>query len=142
MDSPLTAAPGSSLCGPLRCKSTILGYPGTLGAGFMDYLIADGTVVPREQQRHYSEKIAYLPGSFLPFDSRYAIADRTFSREELGLPSSGFVFCCFNNSYKILPEVFDRWMRILGRTENSVLWLQQVDRRLPRICASRRPSAA
>jgi predicted O-linked N-acetylglucosamine transferase (SPINDLY family) len=104
-----------------------LGYPGTLGAGFMDYLIADGMVVPREQQRHYAEKIAYLPDSFLPFDSSYAIADRAFSREELGLPSSGFVFCCFNNSYKILPEVFDRWMRILSRTGNSVLWLQQAD---------------
>jgi predicted O-linked N-acetylglucosamine transferase (SPINDLY family) len=104
-----------------------LGYPGTLGAGFMDYLIADGMVVPREQQRHYVEKIAYLPGSFLPFDSRYAIADKTFSREELGLPSGGVVFCCFNNSYKILPEVFDRWMRILSRTKNSVLWLQQAD---------------
>ena len=102
-----------------------LGYPGTLGAEFMDYLIADGTVVPRAQRAHYAEKIAYLPGSFLPFDSSYAIADRTFAREELGLPPGGFVFCCFNNSYKILPEVFDRWMRILGRTENSVLWLQQ-----------------
>jgi predicted O-linked N-acetylglucosamine transferase (SPINDLY family) len=104
-----------------------LGYPGTLGAGFMDYLIADGIVVPREQQRHYAEKIAYLPNSFLPFDSSYVIADRTFSRDELGLPPSGFVFCCFNNSYKILPEVFDRWMRILSRTGNSVLWLQQAD---------------
>ncbi len=104
-----------------------LGYPGTMGAGFMDYLIADGTVVPREQQAHYAEKIAYLPGSFLPFDSGYAIADRTFTREELGLPASGLVFCCFNNSYKILPEVFDRWMRILKRTENSVLWLQHAD---------------
>jgi predicted O-linked N-acetylglucosamine transferase (SPINDLY family) len=102
-----------------------LGYPGTLGGGFIDYLIADGMVVPREQQRHYVEKIAYLPGSLLPFDSRYAIAKRTFSREELGLPSKGFVFCCFNTSYKILPEVFDRWMRILSRTGNSVLWLQQ-----------------
>jgi predicted O-linked N-acetylglucosamine transferase (SPINDLY family) len=104
-----------------------LGYPGTLGAEFMDYLIADGTVVPRAQRAHYAEKIAYLPGSFLPFDSSYAIADRTFAREELRLPSGGFVFCCFNNSYKILPEVFDRWMRILARTENSVLWLQQAD---------------
>ena len=104
-----------------------LGYPGTLGDGFMDYLIADGMVVPREQQRHYTEKIAYLPGSFLPFDSRYTISDRTFSREELGLPSGGVVFCCFNNNYKILPEVFDRWMRILSRTGNSVLWLQQAN---------------
>jgi predicted O-linked N-acetylglucosamine transferase (SPINDLY family) len=104
-----------------------LGYPGTLAAGFMDYLIADGTVVPREQQRHYAEKIAYLPNSFLPFDSSYAISDRAFAREELGLPSGKFIFCCFNTIYKILPEVFDRWMRILSRTGNSVLWLQQCD---------------
>ena len=104
-----------------------LGYPGTLGAEFIDYLIADGTVVPRAQRAHYAEKIAYLPASFMPFDSSYAIADRTFAREELGLPPGDFVFCCFNNSYKILPEVFDRWMKILGRTENSVLWLQQGD---------------
>jgi predicted O-linked N-acetylglucosamine transferase (SPINDLY family) len=102
-----------------------LGYPGTMGAGFMDYLIADGTVVPRELQKHYLEKIAYLPGSFLPFDSSYPIGEKVFTREELGLPSRGFVFCCFNNTYKILPSVFDRWMRILSRTENSVLWLQQ-----------------
>jgi predicted O-linked N-acetylglucosamine transferase (SPINDLY family) len=102
-----------------------LGFPGTMGAGFMDYLLADGMVVPRAQQRHYAEKIAYLPNSFMPFDSSYAIADKKFTRQELGLPSNGFVFCCFNNSHKILPDVFDRWMRILGRTENSVLWLQQ-----------------
>jgi predicted O-linked N-acetylglucosamine transferase (SPINDLY family) len=104
-----------------------LGYPGTMGADFMDYLIADGTVVPRAQQRHYAEKIAYLPDSFLPFDSSYAIAERVFTREELGLPSEGVVFCCFNSGYKILPEVFDRWMGILGRTAGSVLWLQGTD---------------
>jgi predicted O-linked N-acetylglucosamine transferase (SPINDLY family) len=104
-----------------------LGYPGTTGAGFMDYLIADGMVVPRAQQTHYSEKIVYLPGSFLPFDSSYAIAERAFTRAELRLPSKGVVFCCFNNSYKIVPAVFDRWMRILGRTEGSVLWLQQAN---------------
>jgi predicted O-linked N-acetylglucosamine transferase (SPINDLY family) len=106
---------------------SFLGYPGTMGARFMDYLIADGMVVPRAHQPHYAEKIVYLPGSFLPFDSSYAIADRTFAREELGLPTRGFVFCCFNNSYKITPEVFDRWMRILSRTENGVLWLQRAD---------------
>ena len=104
-----------------------LGYPGTMGAGFMDYLLADGVVIPREQQRHYAEKIAYLPNSFIPFDASYAIADRKFTRAELGLPANEFVFCCFNNSYKILPEVFDHWMRILGRTGNSVLWLQQAN---------------
>jgi protein O-GlcNAc transferase len=106
---------------------SFLGYPGTMGAGFMDYLIADGMVVPSAYQSHYTEKIVYLPGSFLPFDSGYAIADRTFAREELGLPSTGFVFCCFNNSNKITPEVFERWMRILSRSEPGVLWLQQAN---------------
>jgi predicted O-linked N-acetylglucosamine transferase (SPINDLY family) len=102
-----------------------LGYPGTMGAQFMDYLIADGVVIPRAQQAHYAEKIVYLPNSFMPFDSSYAISDRLFDREELGLPPTGFVFCCFNNNYKIMPEIFDRWMRILSRVEGSVLWLSQ-----------------
>jgi protein O-GlcNAc transferase len=83
--------------------------------------------VPRSQQKYYAEKIAYLPGSFLPFDSSYAIAERVFTRAELGLPPEGVVFCCFNSSYKILPEVFGRWMRVLSRTEGSVLWLPAAD---------------
>jgi protein O-GlcNAc transferase len=104
-----------------------LGYPGTMGAQFMDYLIADGTVIPRAQQAHYMEKIVYLPNSFMPFDSSYAISDRMFTREEVGLPSTGFVFCCFNNNNKITPAVFDRWMRTLTRVEGSVLWLSQAN---------------
>jgi predicted O-linked N-acetylglucosamine transferase (SPINDLY family) len=100
-----------------------LGYPGTMGAGYMDYLIGDRTVIPREYHDHYVEKIIYLPGSFIPFDSSYAVADKTFMRQELGLPPEGFVFCCFNNAFKITPAVFDRWMRILARVEDSVLWL-------------------
>jgi protein O-GlcNAc transferase len=103
-----------------------LGYPGTMGAPFMDYLIADGTVVPRARQACYAEKIVYLPDSFLPFDAGYRIADRRFTREILGLPEAGFVYCCFNNSHKILPETFDRWMRVLRRTD-GVLWLQRTD---------------
>lgn len=104
-----------------------LGYPGTMGAGFMDYLIADSTVIPRALQGEYAEKIVYLPGSFMPFDSSYAIAEKTFTREQLGLPAAGFVYCCFNNSFKLTPNVFDHWMRILTRTENSVLWLAQTN---------------
>jgi protein O-GlcNAc transferase len=104
-----------------------LGYPGTMGARFMDYLVADGTVIPRSQQAHYAEKIVYLPNSFMPFDSGYAISEEIFTREEVGLPSAGFVFCCFNNNYKIMPAVFDRWMRILSRVEGSVLWLSQAN---------------
>jgi predicted O-linked N-acetylglucosamine transferase (SPINDLY family) len=100
-----------------------LGYPGTMGAGYMDYLVADRTVIPHAQQQHYLEKIIYLPDSFIPFDSTYAVSDKVFTRQELGLPPEGFVFCCFNNTFKITPEVFDVWMRILTRSEKSVLWL-------------------
>jgi predicted O-linked N-acetylglucosamine transferase (SPINDLY family) len=96
-----------------------------MGAEYMDYLIGDRTVVPEAQQRHYSEKIVYLPDSYLPHDSSRTISERVFRREELGLSPTGFVFCCFNNSYKITPDTFDGWMRILSRVENSVLWLSQ-----------------
>jgi predicted O-linked N-acetylglucosamine transferase (SPINDLY family) len=104
-----------------------LGYPGTMGAKYMDYLVADRTLIPRAHQDQYAEKIIYLPDSFIPFDSSYAIADKTFTRQELGLPSDAFVFCCFNNAFKITPPIFDSWMRILGRAENSVLWLSQAN---------------
>jgi predicted O-linked N-acetylglucosamine transferase (SPINDLY family) len=100
-----------------------LGYPGTMGAGYMDYLIADRTVVPNQSRRHYAEKIIYLPHTYQVNDTRRAIADRTFTRIELGLPPTGFVFCCFNNNYKITPDTFDRWTRILRRVDGSVLWL-------------------
>jgi len=102
-----------------------LGYPGTMGAPYFDYLIADATLVPPAHQQHYSERVVYLPNSYQPNDTRRPIADRQFSREALGLPTNGFVFCCFNNSYKIAPATFDTWMRILGRVGGSVLWLLQ-----------------
>lgn len=102
-----------------------LGYAGTMGADYMDYLIADGTVVPEGHESYYAEKIVRLPNSFLPHDSGRVIASTVYSRDELGLPATGFVFCSFNNSYKITPEVFDSWMRILARVPNSVLWLSQ-----------------
>jgi protein O-GlcNAc transferase len=102
-----------------------LGYAGTTGADYMDYLIGDRVVIPEEQRRHYTEKIVYLPNSFLPHDSTRAIATNVFTRADLGLPSTGSIFCCFNNNYKITPNTFDSWMRILKRAENSVLWLSQ-----------------
>jgi predicted O-linked N-acetylglucosamine transferase (SPINDLY family) len=76
---------------------------------------------------HYAEKIIYLPDSFIPFDSGYTVANKTFTREELGLPLHGFVFCCFNNAHKITPTIFDSWMKILMRTDASVLWLPQAN---------------
>ncbi|MDP3011048.1 MAG: tetratricopeptide repeat protein [Methylococcales bacterium] len=100
-----------------------LGYLGTMGADYINYLLADSTLIPAEHQAGYSEKIAYLPHSFQVNDSTLAIADRVFTRTELGLPEQGFVFCCFNNQYKITPAVFDSWMRILHQVDGSVLWL-------------------
>jgi predicted O-linked N-acetylglucosamine transferase (SPINDLY family) len=100
-----------------------LGYPGTMGAPYMDYLIADRVLVPAASQSHYTEKIIHLPHSYQVNDARRRIAEKVFTRAELGLPPTGFVFCCFNNSYKILPPTFDRWMRLLVRVPDSVLWL-------------------
>jgi predicted O-linked N-acetylglucosamine transferase (SPINDLY family) len=100
-----------------------LGFPGTMGADYMDYLIADPTVIPKESQQHYSEKIAYLPHAYQPNDSKRQIAEVSFTRAQLGLPESGFVFCCFNNNYKITPSTYDAWMRILKAVDGSVLWL-------------------
>ena len=100
-----------------------LGYPGTMGAEYIDYLIADKTLIPIESQQHYSEKIVYLPYSYQVNDAQRKISDKVFTRSELGLPESWFVFCCFNNNYKITPNTFDLWMKILGQVTGSVLWL-------------------
>ncbi len=99
-----------------------LGYLGTTGAPYIDYLIADRTIVPRECRPHYAEKIAWIP-AYQANDSKRAISDRVFTREESGLPRSGFVFCNFNNNYKITPEIFSGWMRILRQVEGSALFL-------------------
>jgi predicted O-linked N-acetylglucosamine transferase (SPINDLY family) len=100
-----------------------LGYPGTVGAPYMDYLIADRTLVPERSQQHYSEKIVYLPGSYQVNDRKRRISERIYTRAEVGLPEQGFVFCCFNNNYKITPVMFDSWVRILNAVPGSVLWL-------------------
>jgi predicted O-linked N-acetylglucosamine transferase (SPINDLY family) len=100
-----------------------LGYPGTLGASYMDYLIADQILIPAESQAYYSEKIAYLPNSYQVNDRKRVISSRCFSKQELGLPEEGFVFCCFNNNFKITPSMLDTWVRILNAVEGSVLWL-------------------
>jgi len=109
---------------PAPIQVNYLGYPSTMGAGFMDYLIADPTLIPPSQQKDYIEKIVYLPDSYMPNDdSRRTISDKVFGRAEVGLPENGFVFCCFNNSYKLTPGIFDCWARILKAVEGSVLWL-------------------
>lgn len=100
-----------------------LGFPGTLGAGFMDYIIADPHVLPAEHRRFYSEKVVWLPHCYQANDDRREIAAQGLTRDDCRLPLDGVVFCCFNNAYKITPEVFDIWMRILDAVDGSVLWL-------------------
>lgn len=100
-----------------------LGYPGSMGADGIDYIIADPVVIPPSSRDFYSEQVIYLPGSYQPNDDQRAIAETGATRADFGLPEDGFVFCCFNHTYKICPKVFDIWMRLLDRTEGSVLWL-------------------
>jgi len=99
-----------------------IGYLGTMGAEYYDYLLADKTIIPENLQKFYSEKIVYL-ASYQANDRKRIISDRELTREELGLPEVGFVFCCFNSNYKILPSTFDGWMRILSVVEGSILFL-------------------
>ena len=100
-----------------------LGYSGTMGASYMDYIVADRTVIPPEHTAFYAEKIAWLPDTYMANDAGRRIAELTPTRRECGLPDEAFVFCCFNNAYKITPAIFDIWARLLRATENSVLWL-------------------
>ena len=108
---------------PAPIAVAYLGYPGTMGTSFIDYIVADKIVLPFSQQPFYTEKIVHLPDSYLVNDSQRRIAAETPARGAAGLPEEGFVFCCFNNSYKINPPVFEVWMRLLGRVGGSVLWL-------------------
>ena len=100
-----------------------LGYPGTMAADYMDYLVADQTIIPKENQKYYSEKIVYMPHSYQVNTSIIDAPKTLLSRQEIGLPKTGFIFCCFNNNYKITPTTFTGWMRILKAVEDSVLWL-------------------
>lgn len=108
-------------CAPIQVS--YLGYPGTTALAEMDYIIGDHIVTPEGCDSDYTEKIIRLPNSYQVNDSKRKIADIEFKRQQLDLPEQGIVFCCFNNNYKILPETFDSWMRILKATEGSVLWL-------------------
>jgi protein O-GlcNAc transferase len=103
------------------------GYPGTMGSDFMDYLVADPTLIPSESRPFYTEKILYLPDCYLPNHAHHDVAPHSGSRSEHGLPEQGFVFCCFNKPYKITPSVFESWMAILNAVPHSVLWLQSTD---------------
>jgi predicted O-linked N-acetylglucosamine transferase (SPINDLY family) len=104
-----------------------LGYAGTSGSDFYDYLIADEVSIPESDQDFFTEKIARLPHSFFPVDTSISIAalGDLPTRESQGLPAAGFIFSCFNNSYKINPDIFDLWMRLLKQVPDSVLWLSK-----------------
>jgi len=100
-----------------------LGFPGTMGAPYIDYVIADPVIIPPEHVQHYSESVVHLPQTYQSTDNRREISVRPFSRADCNLPETGFVFCCFNNNYKIAPDIFDIWMRLLLAVPGSVLWL-------------------
>ena len=108
---------------PAPVQVNYLGFPGTVGIKYMDYIIADKVVIPEESKIHYVEKLAYLPNSYQANDDMRKISDRKFSKAELGRPEDAFDFACFNNNYKITPTTFDSWMRILSLVQGSVLWL-------------------
>lgn len=108
---------------PANIQINYLGFPGTMGADYIDYIIADKILIPNEFENFYSENIIRLPNSYMPTDNSRVISKKPISRKEQGLPENGIVFCCFNNSYKISPIEFDIWMRIVSKIDGSILWL-------------------
>ena len=108
---------------PAPVQVSWLGYLGTMGAPWYDYVLTDRFAAPPELQRFFTERFLYLPDCYCPSDTKRPVAALAPSRAACGLPEQGLVFCCFNNSYKILPAVFEVWMRLLARVSGSVLWL-------------------
>jgi predicted O-linked N-acetylglucosamine transferase (SPINDLY family) len=113
---------------PAPVQMTYLGFPGTLGLPFIDYLIADPITIQQELQKHYAEKILYLPHCYLPRDTSVVPSTVKLRRSDFGLPEEGFVFCSFNHDYKINPLIFKLWMELLQTTSNSVLWLMKLNK--------------
>ena len=108
-------------CSPIQVN--YLGYPGTIGSDCIDYLIADKVLILEKYKEFYSEKIIYLPDTYQVNASSHEISKKTFNRKKFGLPENSFVYCCFNQNYKISPSIFNVWMRILDSVNNSVIWL-------------------
>jgi protein O-GlcNAc transferase len=108
---------------PAPIQVSYMGYCGTTAMDALDYIVADRCVIPEADKSYYTEKVVHLPDSYFVNDDRRAFADTEVSRRAEGLPEHGFVFCCFNNNYKITPDVFALWMKLLGAVEGSVLWL-------------------
>ena len=112
---------------PAPVQATYLGFPGTLGLPFIDYLIADPRIIPPELQHHYREKVLYLPHCYLPRDNSVVPSTETPKRSDFGLPDTGMVFCSFNHDYKINPPIFKVWMDLLKEVPKSVLWLMKLN---------------
>ncbi|MDZ4852830.1 MAG: tetratricopeptide repeat protein [Pirellulaceae bacterium] len=112
---------------PAPIQVNFLGYPGTMGAEFVDYILVDDFIAPAEDQPFYTEQLVHLPSCYQVNDSRLPVASHTPTRSECGLPDDGFVFCSFNNLYKITSDVFDVWMKLLQSVPGSVLWLLDID---------------
>lgn len=108
---------------PAPIQVNYLGYPGTMAAPYIDYIVGDASILTAADHAAYSEKLIVLPNSYQPNDRMRQIASSAIARSDFGLPEEQFVFCCFNNGFKILPATFARWMRILKAVEGSVLWL-------------------
>jgi predicted O-linked N-acetylglucosamine transferase (SPINDLY family) len=115
--------PGILARRPAPLQVNYLGYPGTMGVDYVDYVIGDRFVIPPEHHEYFSEKVVCLPDSYQANDDQRRIAATTTTRDSAGLPSQGFVFCCFNNNFKLTPDLFDIWMRLLQQVDGSVLWL-------------------
>jgi predicted O-linked N-acetylglucosamine transferase (SPINDLY family) len=121
------ARPAISALRPAPVQVSYLGYPATMGADFIDYLIVDRFVVPESMQASFSERLVHLPGCYQPNDHRREVAVTPSSRRDWGLPDKGLVLACFNNSYKLSPNMFGIWMRLLEATSGSVLWLLETN---------------
>jgi protein O-GlcNAc transferase len=108
---------------PAPVQVNYLGYPGSLGASYIDYILADEFVIPAQHRQHYSESVVYLPECFQANDGRRASSETALTRRNFSLPEASLVFCCFNNSFKFNPACFDIWMRLLNAVPDSILWL-------------------
>ena len=112
----------------MSCRSApiqvnYLGYPGTMGADFMDYIIADSILIPPSSQQYYSEKVVYLPNSYMIDDSKRVPLEQPISKSDYGLPEDKFIYCCFNNGYKFNKKILESWARILLQIQNSIFWI-------------------
>ncbi|HNX77636.1 MAG TPA: FkbM family methyltransferase [Candidatus Rifleibacterium sp.] len=112
---------------PVPIQVNYLGYSSTMGVDYIDYIIADRYIIPEDQRQFYSEKVVYMPDTYLPTDASVKISETPPPRKQYGLPETGFIFCSFNHDYKINPAIFDVWMRLLKNKPGSVLWLMKLN---------------